>query len=197
MIKSAAQSSILNDTRYTSMSAGVMPSSEYLISTTLISSNTPNVTFDVSSFAGVYKHLQLVVVARSDRAETGDNILLRFNGDSNFSSYYYHALFGTGSIAGSENVQGAGFPGARFMQASSATFTANAFNVGICDIIDAYGSKNKTIRTFSGLPGTYDRIWLASNLWNSTAPITSITLVSNNGANFVAGSRFSLYGVTA
>jgi hypothetical protein len=45
------------------------------------------------------------------------------------------------------------------------------------------------------VPGSYDRIWLASNLWANTASVTSITLVSGFSASFVTGTRFSIYGL--
>ncbi len=165
-----------------------------LIGTTYLTSSQASVTFDLTGLSGTYKHLQLRVVARTNRADVGDDIILRFNNDSTVANYRYHALYGTGSVAGSENSQTAS--GARFMQATGNNFTASAFNVGVCDILDPFSTtNNKTIKTLSGVPGSYDRIWLASNLWASTASVTSITLVSGFSASFVSGTRFSIYGI--
>jgi hypothetical protein len=165
-----------------------------LIETSILASNTFSVTFsNLANYSSVYKHLQLRVSVRSVANADGDNIKLRFNNDATTANYYYHSLFGTGSIVGSESANN--ISGARFMQASASTFTANAFNAGVCDIVDAFAAKTKTLRTFSGLPGTYNRVWFASNLWNSTAAVTSIYISTDSGANFLAGSRFSLYGI--
>jgi hypothetical protein len=165
-----------------------------LIATESLTSNQPSVTFsNLGNFSSIYKHLQLRIVARTNASQEGEDILLRINGDSNNLNYYYHALFGTGSVAGSESA--GSINGARIMQAAANNFTANSFNAGVCEILDSYASKNKTMRTFSGLPGTYNRIWLASNLYNSTASLSSITLVGSAGGSFVTGSRFSLYGI--
>ena len=166
-----------------------------LLETQVLGSAAASVTFSsLSTYASSYQHLQLRVTARTSRADTGDDIILRFNNDSTVANYRYHALYGTGSVAGSENAQVA--TGARFMQATGANFTASAFNAGVCDILDPFETtKNKTIRTLSGVPGSYDRIWLASNLWANTSAVTSITLVSGFSANFVTGSRFTIYGI--
>jgi hypothetical protein len=168
-----------------------------LLETQVLGSSQASVTFSsLSTYASTYKHLQLRIAARTNRSDQGDDILVRLNNDSTAGNYYYHSLFGTGSAAGSENSQTP--TGARIMQASAANFTTDAFNVGVCDILDAFSAnKTRTLRTLSGLPGTYNRIWLASNLWNSTASLTSLVIVSNFGSSFVANSRFSLYGIKA
>jgi hypothetical protein len=36
-----------------------------------------------------------------------------------------------------------------------------------------------------------------ANLWRSTSAINIITMVSETGNNFVTGSTFTLYGITA
>ena len=165
-----------------------------LIETKILTANTFSIVFsNINTYSSLYKHLQLRVVARSVRADVGDDIRIQFNSDTSSSNYYYHSLYGTGSVAGSES--NGTFNGAKFMQATSTNFTANAFNAGVCDITDAFAAKNKTLRTFSGVPGSYDRVWLGSNLWNNTATINSMTLITGSGANFLSGSRFSLYGI--
>jgi hypothetical protein len=171
-------------------------SSFVLLETVTLTSNQASVEFAnlATKYASTYQHLQLRVVARTNRADVGDDILLRFNNDSTVGNYQYHGLYGTGSAAGSENAQSAS--GARFMQAAGANFTGSAFNAGVCDILDPFETtKNKTIRTLSGLPGSYNRIWLASNLWMNTGSVTSITLLSPFSSSFVSGNRFSIYGL--
>jgi len=195
MIKSAAQSSLLNDTRYTSMSAGIVPSSEYLISTTVLTQNEPSITFDVSAFAGVYKHLQIVYVARTGLSDVGDWLNIRFNGSA--SAYSAHHLSGNGSnvISGAFTSQSSIY---LFRGLTSANGAANAFGCGIIEILDAFNTnKNKTLRSLNGNSGGYNNVTLNSGLWANTNSISSITLTPYTGNSFIPGSRFSIYGVTA
>ena len=56
-------------------------------------------------FAGIptgYKHLQLRLLTRTNRADTNDFMTIRFNGDSG-SNYAYHSLYGNGASAGAND----------------------------------------------------------------------------------------------
>jgi hypothetical protein len=80
--------------------------------------------------------------------------------------------------------------------AASSTAASNIFGASVVDILDPFeSSKNTTVRTLNG--GAGFGVGLISSFWNNTASVTSISLIPGTGANFVAGSRFSLYGVTA
>lgn len=197
MIKSASRSSITNDQKYRSMLADAVPSSEYLISSTVLDTNTPSVTFDVSSFAGVYKHLQIVIAARTDRALHVDSAMIQFNGDTG-GNYRAHYLLGTGSAVASGD-DGSGVVRVYAARVTGATAGTSVFGTGICDILDPYSStKNTTTRALAGYTsGSGSEVYLFSGLWMNTAAINSIRIFPNIGSNFVAGSRFSLYGVTA
>jgi len=70
------------------------------------------------------------------------------------------------------------------------------------DLLDFYStSKNKTVRGFSGTMSadaggfTGKEVQLSSSFRDSTVAITAVTLDPLFGANLVAGSRFSLYGI--
>jgi hypothetical protein len=82
------------------------------------------------------------------------------------------------------------------MQAPGTSAASGLYYTAIADILDAFSTtKNKTIRTLSGSADSNNlRTWLVSNAWFSTAAVTSITIVTNNGSNFVSGTRFSIYG---
>lgn len=195
MIKSALQSSLTNDVKYNSMSVGNLPSSEYLITSTVLTQNEPTVTFNVSDLGTIYRHLQIIIAARSTRNDNGDTVRIRLNGDTG-SNYAMHALRGSGSstptsegFASQTNIQ--------FYRISAATDSANIFGALIIDLLDPFSSnKRKTIRGLGGYAGIAagDEIVLNSGLWNNTAAITSIELAATNG-NLLQGSRFSLYGV--
>lgn len=166
-----------------------------LISTTLISSNTSTLTF--SSIPSIYKHLQIRFTARSANAETIANWLMRMNGDTG-GNYAMHWLRGNGSDVSSGNLY-AGYTSIQIQNArTGSAATANAFAAGIIDIADySNSSKNKVTKTLSGSAGSsINAIWLQSGLWLDTSAITSLTLFVAGGDNFVAGSRFSLYGVS-
>lgn len=195
MIKSALQSSLTNDIKYRSMSAGAVPSSEYLITTTVVGA-TPlsNVVFDVSSYAGVYKHLRLVLAVRTTRtAANNDQIGVTFNGDSGIK-YIRHELIGDGStiVALASGTQ----DNITLREIETNLNSAGQFNAIDVDILDPFSStKNTTLRALNGTAGR-SRIVLSSGAYFDTAVVTSITLTDLFGT-FVTGSRFSLYGVTA
>jgi hypothetical protein len=176
---------------------GVVAASDYdLISTTTLGTATPSVTFSsLGDYSSTYKHLQIRTVGRvsADTSGSGDAFTVRFNGDSG-SNYALHQLFGNGSTVTSNSTAPAtGFFGQRFTDSGS---TSNAFGAAVIDILDSYStSKNKTARILGGNANNTSYIFLNSGVWISTASITSITLSPNVGGNFVAGSRFSLYGI--
>ena len=164
-----------------------------LIESVILSSNQSSVTFsNLGNYSSTYKHLQIRAVARTDRSGNGDNIGMRFNGDT-ASTYNWHLLAGTGSsVITSSGATTYMLPG----WVSANNTTANAFGAAIIDLLDAYSSsKNKTIRSLTGLGATETNIRLMSGLWRSTSSVTSTTLFPVDGTNFVSGSRFSLYGI--
>jgi hypothetical protein len=164
-----------------------------LISTTLVGSAVASVSFTLTSAQqAAYKHLQLRAVAR-DTAVIGQTAdFLTLNGDTG-ANYAYHRVLGSGSgtpaaySATSAN-------GIQLNAWSASTSTTNAFGASIIDILDAFNtSKNKTTRSFGGNTGTNNEVGLNSGVWMNTAAISSVTITAN--VLFLAGSRFSLYGV--
>ena len=168
---------------------GVVASDYELISTTLITTNTASIVFDVSTFASTYKHLQIRFAGRSSRADQDSLMDVKFNSAS--TTYRNHYLVGTGSA-----VSSASSADRYIFGLAAASATANIFGSGVVDILDPFSStKNTTLRSLNGVnTGTYNRIFLSSLAWFDTATVTSITLADVFG-NFVAGSRFSIYGL--
>jgi hypothetical protein len=165
-----------------------------LITTTILGSATPSVTFDISSFASTYKHLQIRMVARESGTGGSPSLNMRFNGNSS-SIYASHFLFGTGSSVASS---GLASQDRMFLATiSDSTKTSGIFTPIVTDILDFSSStKNTTVRTLYGnvVTGTGLYVGFYSALFNNTAAITSVELSSSVG-NLVAGSRFSLYGI--
>jgi hypothetical protein len=160
-----------------------IPPSSYESIATATPSGVSTITF--SSIPSTYASLQLRI-----SSIMANSINLRPNNDTS-SIYTRHRLYGNGTTVTADGATGltqAGLTGGAGGDASTP------FAI-ITDILD-YSSttKTKTIRTFSGrdLNGT-GSINLLSNLWNSTAAITSLTIVS--AGNFGTGATFSLYGI--
>jgi hypothetical protein len=173
-------------------SGGGAASDFELIESTVLGSSTPSITFSsLGAYSSIYKHLQVRIVARTDRTgEPGDVLTIRFNGDS-ASNYAYHNLVGNGSTVASGGASSQ--TEIWFWRLAGPTSTANAYSGMVMDILDPYSTKNKTVRALSGFTPT-NEIYLNSGLWNSTSSLTSISL-DQLGSNFVSGSRFSLYGI--
>jgi hypothetical protein len=177
---------------FSAAGAGGGVSSDYeLISTSIVSgSSTSSITFDVSSFASTYKHLQIRMVGRP--ASTNVNFFMQLNADSG-SNYNWHELY-TYSAVGSP-ASGAGANQTSLKVGYSDSSVSTSYGVGVIDILDSFStSKNKTIRVINGALQD-EFIALRSGSWRNTASITSIYLYCEGGVNIAAGSRFSLYGI--
>lgn len=161
------------------------------LATVTIGSAVSEVIF--SNIPQGYKHLQIRLVGRQNSSGTSiDNCTMQVNGVTSGSLYASHFMrgdgYGTPSGTGYANLN-------NWSMAFWAPQTnSGAFGGGIIDILD-YASTTKT-KTFRGLTGVdcngSGTITLASGLFNSTNPITSIRLF---GATFGTNTQFALYGV--
>ena len=165
-----------------------------LISTTVLASPAASVTFSsLSTSAADYKHLQIRAISRSDVASSYVDTRVKLNGDTTTGNYSTHEFYGAGSGTPASGGAGPYYPPG-IAYSSGASAAANAFGAFVIDILDfASTSKNKTLRGLSGVTATSNLVDLRSVGWYSTAAITSIEL--NTSGNFIAGSRFSLYGL--
>ena len=201
-VRSLKNSTLENFANYSSsMNAGYSFQDYELIESVFLASAASTVTFNnLNQYSTEYKHLQIRLTARTTntRVEGSDVVIVRLNGDtaSNYSSHY---LSGNGISMGS-SAQTSVTSMERGPQVNNNYSAANVFGAGIIDLLDAYSTtKNKTIRQLGGAPpaspATEATIGLGSGSWRNTSAVTSITLASLFGANFVTGSRFSLYGI--
>jgi hypothetical protein len=168
----------------------------FALATVSLTSTASSVVF--SGISNNYTHLQIRVLARTDRTvDPRDYLGIRFNSDST-SSYTGHSLIGNGSSASA----GGGGAGAEIQLglASSAAQTASIFGSTIIDVLDyANTTKNKTIRFISGVDSndTNGSVRFESSAWLKTDAITAISIEPGIGGNFVANSHFALYGIKA
>jgi hypothetical protein len=180
---------------FSAAGAGVVSASSYeLIETQILGSPSSSITFSsLGTYSSTYKHLQIRMIGRSNFSGNSSAVFVRLNGDTG-SNYSLHELtgnaFGVVSLgAASQTVMSAGeFP--------AANYAANIFSPAVIELLDFSSStKNTTIRTLSGISGLRTLVSLSSGLWNNTAAVTSVTVISGGGASFVAGTRMSIYGV--
>jgi hypothetical protein len=166
-----------------------------LIKTSILGSSTPSITFSsLGTYSSTYKHFQVRMTARTDRAGTvSDSIKMEFNGDTSAGNYALHVLQGNGSSVGSGGYANNAI---ELQRATTTSDAANSFGFIVVDVLDAYAAKNKTIRALGGFLASSDRvICLTSGLWKNTASLTSMTFRPGGGSNLVSGTRISLYGV--
>lgn len=191
-IRSLSTASISTGTKRSKVwdqSAVYSPSSFESIAT-LTGSGTPtSVTF--SSIPSTYKHLQVRFFGRLSGTS---RFQMRFNGDSG-NNYSVHAI-----LAGGTSIYGiAGTPSGTSLSLGYTDGDPYIFCSNVVDILDyANTSKYKTTRALTGFDkntATSGEVGLWSGLWLNTAAISSITLVSNNGATIDANSSFALYGI--
>lgn len=161
-----------------------------LIQTQTLGSATPSVTF--SSIPQGYTDLVLTISARSSFA-TGavSDLFVYFNGSN--TSLTSRWLQGNGASASSASGAAAGDP--LVTMANNAANTFNSVTVYIPNYASTTVNKAYSIDdvTEDNATTAYQR--LVASLWSSTAAITSVTVLEANGANLVANSTFSLYGI--
>lgn len=194
---SAKRSSIKAFNKYNSALVGnaftdpYTPNFEH-IATTVLTSTQATVTLDVSSMAALgFKHLQLRMVARTNRpSSASDDSLIRFNNDTG-ANYSMHVIYGYAGSAAASYTTNASYLFMGTLPGSTAA--ANNFAPVILDLLDfSSTSKFKTTRDINGDSGT-PILNYYSGSWRSTSPVTSLNISGLSGS-FVAGSRFSVYG---
>jgi hypothetical protein len=170
---------------------GAAASGFELIETQLISSTTSSLTF--SSIPSSYKHLQIRGIGRSSVAGDTGGFGMQLNADAG-SNYTFHAITGDGSSVASLAQTARTNAAVGLMTASGST--TDSFGVLILDILDYTNTnKNKTLRSLTGKQSTGSLLRLASGAWLNTSAVSSITFLDTVGGSFVAGTRFSLYGI--
>jgi hypothetical protein len=189
-VNSLTRDTLVNTVKYNNALAGndtadVALSSDFLIQEVILNGSATSVTFDVSTLASTYKHLQIRGAYRYVTTSGAEAFTLTFNGDTG-SNYSHHRLLGNGSSVSSTAGTSTSF--------IFAGFITSQFGGIVLDILDAFStSKNKTTRALMGALGSVNEIHLTSGNWRNLSAVTSITLSSPSSA-IQTGSRFSLYG---
>ena len=189
---------LTNYAQYSSMLAGNAPfvANAYdLLETTTLTTSASSVTFSGLGAYSDYAHLQLRSVSRGERSNNYDGVKMRLNGDSS-NNYAAHKLYANGSSVASGEELGQSFMNFGVFS-TAGTSATGAFAASVFDFLDfSNSSKNTTVRGLIGSTDV-DYIQLVSGLFMETDPITSISLEQQFGTSFVAGSRYSLFGIKA
>jgi hypothetical protein len=164
-----------------------------LLETIELTQTASSVVFDLIPQTG-YTDLKLVISARSTRGTYAeDGLGIRLN--SSTTGYTYKILGGTGG--GLYNLD------TSYEQTWVCNIPASAATSGVFGSAEAYipnytGSfaKSYSVEGNAENNSSTGYMTIGAILQSSTSPISSITLLAQNG-NLLVGSTFSLYGVAA
>jgi hypothetical protein len=153
-------------------------------------------SIDFINIPQTYTDLVLVASIRSSRSNDEDGLLMTLN--SNTSSYSYRMLSGNGSAASSETAS------TRFVgQITANTTTSSTFSNRQIYIPNYTSSNYKSISIDNVTEANATKAYaqMLASLWSNTAPITSISLLSDSygslGSLIAQHSTAHLYGVKA
>ncbi len=142
-----------------------------------------------------YAHLQLRIMARTDRAAASDQLRITLNSDAT-ANYSDHNISGDGASA---TASAAASNTYMFLgRSAAATSGTSVFGATVIDILDyANTNKYKTARSLTGIDmNGSGNVTFASGSWRSTSAVTSIQ-VTFLGSLMSQYSSFALYGVKA
>lgn len=185
--------SLKTGTRNVSGLSGNVPEHHVLIQEQTFSGSTSSITF--VSIPQDYTHLNIrFLIQNTSASNGGQGGFISFNGDTTFSNYRSHSLYGSGTAASSFTVQSAGWNGVYYGTTTGTTVSAAraAIDGWILDYTNT--SKNKVARFLNGWDTNgAGEVLFSSGMWINTSAITSLS-ISVNSFN-VGSGIFSLYGV--
>lgn len=164
--------------------------------TVILSAAQPDYVINLPNWAD---RVRLEVTLRTDAAATNDALILRFNNDATAANYVSEAFLVRGAgLTAADQTALAGiylynaWPGGTAPAASYGTATIWLENLRRLDLYRSvkwthWGPRNLVASAF--FYGAGAGVWK-----NQTDPIASVTILSNTGANLVAGCSFVAYG---
>lgn len=139
-----------------------------------------------------YTDLVIKTSTRITSANTGDDMLLTFNGVQ--TSFSGKRLRGNGTAASSTSSTANGYYGG---ETEGTTYTASTFSNVELYIPNYTSSNNKSISvdsvTENNAAAAYSGLF--ATLWSNVTAITSITFTNATASNWDAASTFYLYGI--
>jgi hypothetical protein len=172
-----------------------MPTPTYApLAKSVLATNQTSVT--ISGISSSYTDLLLVISSRNDSSTNSyDNIRIEIN--SATTGYSERILYTTLNTPTSFSNSQAFF--ALFYQ-PNANSTANTFGSVEIYFPNYAGSTNKEVLSTSVTEKngtTIGDVFISAgaHLWSNTAAINQLKFTPGSGTNFIAGSRFDLYGI--
>ena len=171
----------------------VTASFESIATSTVGAGGATTITF--SSIPSSFQHLQIRVLARTNRSGGVDIMSMRMNSDTG-NNYADHLVYGDGASVTTD--RNSSYGKINIQRVASDNLSANIFSPFVIDILDyANTNKNKTVRYLGGYDANGSgRMVFGSGLWQNTSAVTSITL---EGLEFSSSynqySSFALYGI--
>jgi hypothetical protein len=169
-----------------------MPNTLIPIQTFTLGSTTASVTF--SNIPQNYTDLKVVVSGRANAVDGGTaswmSTLITINGSSTGSHKFIYAD-GSGAYSSSN-----GSTIWTYTVGSNATAsTFGNFELYLPNYSSTTQSKSYSVDAVSENNATLSGLWLHAGLVSNTAAVTSLGFATNTGS-FVAGSTFTLYGIS-
>lgn len=151
-----------------------------------------DVTF--TNIPNTYKHLQIRLIGRSNRAANLDAVRVQLNGDT-AANYVEHGLYGDGASAAAYASTGQSYM--NIYRITGANATSGNMGALYFDILDyADTNKFKTMRMLGGADNNGSgEIYFVSGLWRSTSATTSMKLYPAVGTLFSQYTTVALYAV--
>lgn len=179
--------------------AGAAPAMFINTARTALGANAASQT--ISSIPATYKHLLLCLECRTDAAGTADNIILQFNADTTAANYYTQYAIGAATAFTLAEFLGATKAGVLLPNvAAGSTGSAGLGHVWV--FITNYTSttlRRNVVAWGGAQAGTTTgliKLGLCQGNWiNVAAAISSLTFKPDVGANLVAPTAWTLYGL--
>jgi hypothetical protein len=142
------------------------------------------------NFTSVPQTFDDLVIVGKGKLALDEGVLMRYNSDS-AANYYRLASAANGGTAASGSTSGD----------TSIAVTGGderqnyIFTININGYKDVNWRKSSIGQSFTELGTQNNTIVYWGNVWASLSAITTITLLTSAGTNYVAGSIFQLYGI--
>lgn len=156
---------------------------------------TSSGSFEQIPIPAGFDHLEIVATLRGTVSATADQVHLIYNGDTTAANYSSQNLDATGTTVSTVR---ADTP--RIGTTTGSTSTAGDFVSMVISLPQATASSVR--RTTMGInvhrrDATTQYVNIVSHNWESTEPVTSITIRTDNHATdlFAAGSRVQVFGL--
>lgn len=167
-----------------------------LLQKTTLAADGPSFSFPSTVIpTSGYANLELAMRCRSAGSSGSvnqDYVKILFNGDSTLTNYYSKLMQTAGSL---NNIEGPNLSRVAFIPGVSAPAEMGQVTTRLSGFLLSSMEKIMESNFFFRYSTSTSMIGHGATRWNNTAPVTSMTVTTDSGANFVAGSTAWLYAL--